>query len=557
MTAPDERNFTTFTRGHVRDNIILESYRNSLRGLVDPATGQVFTEDEIQRATQPGTRFYIEAEAVDLLGMATQQRALFFSDQIDPRRANTEMLEGQHGRSWLGPDPRLPAVGASGVVTAPGAVGATYIGSTTLGDQNAAVATDPNGVRYQVLITTSVGVGESAATLPMQGVLTKETSDGFATNIDPGTILTWSANAPVGTAPTATVDDQTGTGVGFTGGFNQETDQELAGRIEDRTSARPASGNPAHFQAWARQGSVATEQAFVYPTAFQAGSVLVAIAQKRNPKTVDGPLARVPSVGLMATMTSFLVAPGSPVVPGRVYVLVVPINFELADQIERVTMSQGVAGGWHNVEPWPNPADAGVATEQVRITTLTDQLNFTITTTSLLLNQVPGSPLALTGDDAPSIMAWDRNTSRFERLLVSSLTHDGTNTATVVLAAEPTITLVDNSDPDGGSRISPYTDRLELMAGGLEEYFDSLGPGEVVAATDPRFARAARHPRPQVSYPHRAGQSLTGVLLEALGGTSPDAELVFISQNDATLPTSISSGPNIVGLGHVNIYPLV
>lgn len=557
MTAPDERNFTTFTRGHVRDNIILESYRNSLRNLVDPATGQAFTEDEIQRATQPGTRFYIEADSVDLLGMSTQQRALYFSDQIDPRRANTGMLEDQHGRSWLGPDPRLDAVGASGVVDAPGAVGSIYIGSTTLGDPNAAVATDPNGVRYQVLVTSSIAVGDTSVTLPMQGVLTDAAADGFATNLEPDTVLTWSANAPIGTTPTATVNDQTGTGVGFTGGFDQETDQELAARVEERTSARPASGNPAHIQAWARQGSVATEQAYVYPTAFQAGSVLVAITQKRNPSATDGPLARVPSVGLLSTMTSFLTPPGSPVVPQRAYLLVVPVNFELADQIERVTMSQGVAGGWHNVEPWPSPVDAGAATEQVRITTLTDQLNFTVTTTSLLLNQVPGSPLALTGDDAPSIMVWDRGTSRFERLLVSSITHDGTSTATVVLAVAPTATLVDNADPDGGSRISPYTDRAEVMATGLEEYFDSLGPGEVVATTDPRFARAARNPRPQVKFPLRAGQTLITVLLEALGGTAPDGELTFISQNEPTLPTSISTGPNIVGLGHVNIYPLV
>jgi hypothetical protein len=560
MAAPDERDFTTFPRGHVRDNIILEGYRNALRFLINTKTGLPFSEDEIQRATQQGTRFYIDADATDLFGQAMQKRALHLSDQIDPRRANSTVLRDQHGNLWLGPNSVLPAVGASGIVDAPGNAGTIYVGSTTLGDPAAAVATDPNGNRYQVLVTSSIPVGEASATLSLQGVLPDGSSDGFVTNIPVDTILTWSLNIPLGTDPTATVLDSTGTGVGFAGGFDTESDQEYAVRIEDRIRSRPASGNPAHFQAWTRQASVAVEQSFIYPCAFQAGSVLVAPLQKRNPNASPpaGPLARVPSIGLLTTVASFITAPNSPVVPQRVFVVTTTTNFELADQIERITMGQGISGGWFNVEPWPNPEQPvnPALTEQVVITTLTDQQNFTLTTTSLLPNQVPSVSKTLSGDDAPSIMAWNRDLSRFERLIVTSIEHDGVNLATVVLATAPVMTLVDSATPATATRISPYTDRLEIIAESFENYFDSLGPGQVVADTDPRFVRAARHPQPQVGFPIRAGQAVIARLLDDLGGIASDGELSFISQNEPALPGNINDGPNIIGLGSVNIYPL-
>ena len=109
MATPDERAFVVFPRGAVRDDVILANWRNELRVSVNPETGIIFTEDEIQRATQPGTRWYIEADSIDLFGQAAQQRALYFVSQIDPRKANTQFLNQFHGRIWLGPNSRLPA----------------------------------------------------------------------------------------------------------------------------------------------------------------------------------------------------------------------------------------------------------------------------------------------------------------------------------------------------------------------------------------------------------------------------------------------------------------
>lgn len=558
MAAPDERAFTTFARGGAR-NIILEAWRNSLRTMDNPETGQPFTEDEIQRATQPGSRYYIEADAIDLAMMAYQQRGLYLSDQIDPRRANSVMLDEEHGYLWLGPNSRLNAVGASGQATAKGSAGSTYVGSTTLGDPSAAVATDPNGTRYQVLVTASIAPGDTQVTLAMQAVLPEGDTDGEKTNLDVNTVLKWSFNTPPGSDPTAAVADQ-GNGVGFRGGFNRENDQEYALRIEDRIRKRPASGNWAHFEAWAEQASIATEQAFVYPCAFSAGSVMVVPVQKRN-KSADppqGPSGRVPSAALLVALNSFLVPPNSPVVPGRAYVYVTAPQFVGVNQIERIAMSRGSAGGWADVIPWPNPptpVDLST-TERVRIASLTDQLNFTVTTTSLLPGQSPSVPIVLSGALAPKIMAWDVDTSRFEPLVVGSISHDGVSTATVVLLAAPTMTLVDDADPGGGTRISPYTDQHEVIAESFEEYFDSLGAGEIYPETDTRYARAARQPRPQDEYPMRAGQALVGVLLNNLGSAAADAQLTWVSQATPAQPNNVSDGPELLVMGHVNLYPL-
>ena len=540
MTAPDERSFVVFNRGVVRDQIILASFRNDLRSLTDPETGVAFTEDDIQRATQPGTRFYIEADSIDLFGQAQQQRALFFVSQIDPRRANTTFLEEQHGRIWLGPDSRLPATGASGSVLGTGAPGTIIPGSTTIGDPAAAIAVDPNGAQFQVLVTVIIGANRQAQ-LTLRGI-----DVGFATNLSPGTILTWSTGVNPGTDPEASVAAQ------FDGGFDIETDTDYATRIIQRIRNRPASGNAFHFQAWAQQSSNAIEGAFVYPTALNAGSVLVAIVEKRNTDIVppEGPNARVPSAGTLITATNFLVAPASPVVPQRVFVVVSSIVPQQANMVVQLSMALGSPGGWADVLPWP---DFSLNFPEVQATVITSDVEFEVETDVSLPNGVA----SLAGPDAPLLMVFNREISRFIQLDVASITVVGT-TATIVLNTPPQLFDADGLSRDivVGDRISPFTDRLDVVAEATETYFDSLGPGEVVADSDLRFARAARQPRPSNQSPIRAGQAILSVLLDALAGSAVDAELTRISRNDPDLPTNIVDGPNIVTFGDLNIYPL-
>jgi len=531
VTTPDERKFVVFQRGEVRDDIILLYFRNALRSLINPETKIGFTEDEIFLATQPGSRFYIEADAIDLYGQAMQSRGLFFVSQTRPTTSSTSFLEGQHGPLWLGDDSRLGAVGASGTVDAPATAGSIFVGSTTIPSATAAIATDPNGLRYQVLQTVATPASGTAA-LTMKGIDT-----GTVTNVDSGTILTWSANFPLGADPEAS------TSAVFDGGFDKETDQEWSERIEDRMRNRPASGNNAHFEAWARQASVAVESAFVYATGLNAGSVVVAILEKRG-LAETGPISRQDvSVGTLTDVTTFLTPPASPVVPEHVFVIVVKANSQPSDLAIRVAMNKGTSGGWADSTPWPGYT---VLFPEAKVTSVTSTTLFDVTTD----DDLPGGASLLTGVDAPSLMVWNDVTSRFIELDVNQISKTG-NVATVTLNTAPSVAIAVDD------RISPYTDQNLLIAETVADYFDELGPGEVVDLdTDHRAVRAFRFPTPSVKYPSRAGQVVVTRLIDALGGISTDATLERISRNSPDLPTDITDGPNIVTLGELNIFSL-
>lgn len=552
MASPDERAFVVFPRGHVRDEIILAHFRNELRVTVNPETGVAFTEDEIQRATAPGTRFYIEADSIDLFGQAVQQRAVFFASQMDPRRANTQFLEQFHGRLWLGPDSKLPAVGASGPVRATGLDGTVIPGSSTLGDPSAAVATDPNGLRYQALAPATIASGEAQVTL--QGLDT-----GVVTRLAVDTELRWSLNAPPGLDTTAAVL------AAFDGGFDEETDEEYEARIEQRIRDRPASGNASHFQAWAQESSTAVGKVFVYACALNAGTTLVCVLEKRAPilqesQVPEGPDARVASTATLNTVANYLIAPASPVVPERVLVIVSSAVAQRADMVLRLSMAQGKTGGWADVDPWPSYS-ATFPTPQVMTVNGTG-LIITVTTDQGLPNDIA----SLSGADAPQLMLFNREVSRWVKLDVASVVDSvpggpGGRTFTITLNSEPVMydsagNLRTTPVIDVGDRLSPYTDRAPILAESMEAYFDSLGPGEVVDSDDVRFARGARQPRPSVEAPIRAGQGLLSYVIQGLGGTAADAELVSISRNEPDLPTNVVDGPNMVTFGHTNVFPL-
>lgn len=549
--APDEREFRTFVAGQVRD-IILVAFRNELRQLVDPTTGSLFTEEQVQLATQPGSRFYVEAEAIDLYAMAVQARASWLSDQVDPRRANTTVLEQLHGELWLGDGPRLAATGASGIVLATADEGVTFVGSTVEGDPNATVGTDPDGRRYQVLANVAADANRNAT------VSLAALDRGFDTNIAPGTVIKWSENVPLNADPEATVLDQEGRpGVGFTGGFDEESDAELANRVVSTIRDRAGAGNAPHFNAWAQRANAAVEQAFVYPTALHAGSVLVAITQRRNQHALDGPQGRFPAVGTLTAVTSFLTPPASPVVPPRVFVLVTAPQAQSSDLILTAAMAQGYGGGWADVTPWPAPASKDLLAEELAegrgsaaITTVSPtppQTSFTLGADPSIF-PLPGGASVTSPDGAPKLMVWDDTRSRFERLYVNTITPGGSEFA-VTLTSAPQTTL------QVGMRISPYTDRHEVIARALEAHFDSLGPGEIVAPSDLRAARATRQPLASSVYPQRTGASAATEVAAALGGVAADVTLAQASRTEVDLPGSISDGPNMLVLGHVNVYP--
>jgi hypothetical protein len=528
MARPDERRFVTFQRGKVRDDIILARFRNVLRTKINPDSGQIFTEDEIAVITQEDSRFFVEADGIDIYGQAIQQRAVWFADQVRPERAASMYLNSFHGNLWL-PEGKLSATGGSGAVTVTGSPGTIYVGSSTLGDPTANVARDPAGKRYQVLVTKNIPLGGSSTTISMVAI-----DAGAVTNLSAGTELTW-VNPPIGSQPTALVL------VAFTGGFESESDAEYAKRIQQRIRNKPGAGNSAQMRLWAQSASNAVEDAFIYPTAFHYGSALVVITQKRG--TTRGPLARVASVGTLAAVTAFLVSPTSPVLPHGVHNVVAPVIPEPTNIAMKLAMPQGSSGGWTDVDPWPRYSTTYV--EGVRVTNVTSQVLFQITTDEVL------ETAPVSGTLVPAMAIWNEVLSEFEALDVASIVSGGGDLWTITLNNAPAKTIAIND------LICPKNERAGVIAESFQAYFDELGPGEAVDEADIRFVRVARFPRPDQEYPIRAGQGVIARLDDQLGGALSGAELSYISQVEPTIPNQVDelvNGTNILTLNHLGIY---
>lgn len=531
MTAPVDREFELLARGLVRDKIIMANWRAGLRQLVNPETGALFTEDEIQRATQFGTRWWIEANGIDLLGQGEQRRAAFLADQVDVSRACTAWLERYHARMW-GKE-RLAATGGSGTAAVPATAGTIIVGSSTIPDAGAYQARDAAGNKYQVFSTVTTPSSGSAA-VEMRAINT-----GAATNLVIGDKLTWVTRDP-SMGPVATVASN------FTGGTNEETDGEFAKRIADEIKRKQAAGNDPHFRAWARAASNAIEDAFIYPCALHAGSTVVALTQKRAGAV--GPTARIPSSAVLSSATAYLVPPASVVVPARVFVLTVPCVSEPVDFALQLGLAVGSDAGFADAAPWPS-FDASLP----HVSDVTNPTTFEITCPGDAT--LPGVPAlsTLTGDSCPSIMFWHTDRSEFVELELASITQTAATTYDVTLASAPDFDVAVNDT------VCPLVARHAIVSQAVEEYFDELGPGELFdPSTDPRGTRCRRFPDPADSHPARAGGVLAVRIMEALGGSASDAVVPagFPTTTVPTYPTSIEGGPNLLTINSVGVYEL-
>ena len=523
------RFFVTPARGEEREKM-LATYRNGLRGLIDPETGAPFTDDVINRATQEGSAKYAGFDALDLALLGLHAKAPVIADQAVPSRATTGTLRGIIAP--LKEITPLAAAGATLQATCTADVGAFFPGSTTVPDAGAAFAVDAAGLRFQLLFdvtTPANGIAGSDAAEPM---LLVGVDVGEATNLPAGSKLTWSGNQPLSATKTFTTTEN------GTGGIDAETDAELAARIEADDAHKPESGNNAHVRKWGRAASNAVEDLFVYACAKYAGTTVVAVTQKRGFQTEaapKGPNARIPSAGTLALVRAKLVPPASPVVPERVVAVVTAPTPQSTNVSIGLALPRGRGLGWYDPRPWPDYDAAPAA-----ITVVTSQSLFRMS-----------SPVALpSGSTAPRIMVWVKAKSRWEELRVTSITPAGGSLFDVVLSSPAVATLL------VGAYVSPLVRGFKLLGQAVERYFDSLGPGEVVdLATDPRASRAARFPDPVERYPYRAGSTIVSVLQAALVGSITSGELLAISATVPAVPSDPASGPSMLVAGNVAVYP--
>ena len=533
MTAPAERAFSLYPRGYVRE-VTLSSMRQGLRALVNPTTGIAFTDDEVRRATMQGSRFWVEADAMDIAGLANQQRDRFLADQARIDRAASPWLISYHGDLW-GEAP-LPAEGGWGTASATGEAAVVYQGSTTIPDAAAVQATDPSGARYQV-VTTATADALGAATLTFFAIDT-----GTATNIAAGTKLTYSLNKPVGAAATATVDAD------FIDGVDAETNADFADRLKARIRHKPASGNAAQFRAWLRESHVDVEDGFVYSCGLHAGSVLCVITKKRG--TTVGPYARIPVAltPVMEAAQAYVTPPTSGLVPERALVLVIPPRYQDTTIALAIQQPVGSDLGWADQDPWPVWDTARPVTFRPRVQAIITGVSPNVTCFDMYYDGATTPPAAA------SLMRWDPLTSTWTELAVTS-TVINAGFVRVTLSAATTIVV--------GDHISPLVSSAHRQA--IEEsivaYFDTLGPGEIIDLdTDPRADRAFRFPEPSEEWPQECGAGILATLIDDLSPAVSGGELlevdVALARAVPATPTSPFLGPYMIVPKYVGIYPV-
>jgi hypothetical protein len=522
LRTPVDREFQIQPRGYVRDEVVLANFREGLREQVNPATGAVFTEDEIRRATRPKSRWYIGAQAIDDLDQGEQYRALYLNDQIRIERASTAWLVDYHGR--LEGESFLGATGSSGSVLVRGTPGVIVNGSTTPNHPDAYKARSPSAALYQVFTTTTIGVDGTAE------VVMFSIDTGRATNIVAPSTLAWQSRDP---SMLATADLMTD----FQGGTDRETDAEFASRLASIRRFRQGAGNDAHFRGWARAASNSIEEGWIYPGALYSGTTLVAITEKRAGAL--GPLGRIPTDFVLSQAIAFLTPPSSATVPGRARVLVTSVTPEPSDGTVALALQRGTAAGWTDTTPWPTLD----ASDPPHISALTTQTNFIVE--SVGDDTLPGLAAfsSVSGDAAPAVMVWDESRTRFEQLSIASIADLGANLFQFTLTAPPSFTLTI------GDWLSPNIARAAIISQAISNYFDELGPGEIVdQETDVRAGRCVRFPFTD-EWPIRIGSVLATRITEALGSSTADADVTSLSKVLPSLPTLVRNGPNMLVAG--------
>ncbi len=355
----------------------------------------------------------------------------------------------------IGAPPRFSAIGGSGYVTiVASAGGATIFEGDELRDPQ-------SGLRFQCVATKRYFDGEE---VPIEGIDT-----GDQTNLPAGTVLTWTSKRP-GVAQKCTVFALPN-GLGLEGGRGEETNAEVIDRIKAAKAVPPAAGNDAEVQRFVAQTpGVPVQAVFTYPALYGPGTTAYAFTlapatagASRSPNAVQMAATRAYAIGKLPKDDNII----------DMLVIEVPTDLML-----RVRWSPGSVG-WLDAVQWPPFVGGGINT--MKVTSVTDALNFEVTTPTVPVVPQVGSTFAF----------FDTLSKTFKRKRV--LSSSVVSPFVLGIVCDPSNGASDlDFVPAIGDTPCPYSESLDGLVAPVLEAFAGLGPGELF---DPFFDEGLRQKR--------------------------------------------------------------
>ncbi len=476
---------------------LIAGYRNSLikRGIANPNVSF-------------GTAQYGKFQAFANEGAAISSNIAILGEQMMPDSATGSYLERIAALYLLG----LRAAGPS---SGPILLETDQPSGVLVAVPSGAQLIDSAGLTYEVAAGGSFELDDEVSII--------STATGSATNLEEGTILTWTA-PPAHVAPTCVV----GAG-GLTGGNNSETIEQLRQRVLTRLRNPPGSANAAHVNLVAEDSSSAVDASFTYPCANGPGTLMVAVT--RAPTSTDK-TRDVDSLILSTKVAPAVVG----LLPEYAETTVTTVTNEETDisiglSLPAATQAAppGPGGGWVHV-PFPVRASHGYVVP-------------TVTSTTVLTVDSDSAPTA-----GSTQVCYVRQANwKLYTATVSSFVDNGSNSYTITLDTP----FVDVTSSDF---IFPNAERMQDYLDAFFAYFATLGPGQKTSAAG-LLPRALRRPLTNFAYPSDVGPSLLR-FMSNVGEEVLDADFLYRSKTTPTIPTLINSAPNVLIPRHIGIYPL-
>lgn len=426
----------------------------------------------------------------------------------------------------MGIPTNLPAVGSAGfvaVVTATG--GANIPAGAEIRDLN-------SGLRWAC---AAAGIYNSTGASPNNLVPVTGLDVGPQTNVAAGKVLTWTSPGP-GLSSQATVF-QNSDGSGLSGGSNQETTDEQRARITESRANPAVSANDAAYQlAMTKTPGMAVQAPFTWPCILGSGTTAAAgLLRPTSPGA--GRIMTAAQVGLMKAW----VVGQMPKDDSAFFVTVLP---QAVDLVLAVTWAKGTASWADGGAAWPPRA---AATYPYTVLANATATAFRVSTSD------PGAVAPQPGQTVGFFVLSNLVTAPnqvFVQKRILSVT--GSNPWTITV--DTTFAASDRSyAPASGQRVMPWSDSLIQLVQPVVNYFETLGPGEMLSVFFDEGYRQQRSPPDPQSWP----MAVTTRMLVPIEELAAVQNVAIASPGTPFYPSVGVQGAtvNLLTLNSISAYP--